>query len=180
MKILVNFIVVYRNAEFSHVRILIILIPYRCKIECCICWMLSRPTPTSVLDLPLVFAIYLVAVNWLLYSYQSSKTVHWHVPPAPSSSSSWANTFISSLTSNYECCCLLFRLWFFIVPIDDNLRGLVVMDATDSSSIAITATTKVLTRSSQRPPTIRRYSPPSSKESKECLAHFFTLKNKAE
>jgi hypothetical protein len=38
------------------------------------------------------------------------------------------------------CCCLWFRRLSFIAPIDDNLRGLVAMDAPDSSSIAITAT----------------------------------------
>jgi hypothetical protein len=60
MEILVNFIFVYSNAESSHVRILIILIPCRYKL---IVVMLSCPTPTSVLDLPLVLAISLVAVH---------------------------------------------------------------------------------------------------------------------
>ena len=73
--------------------------PLSLQIDCC---MLSRPTPTSVLDLPLVLAISLAAVNWLLYSYQSSKAIYWHVPPPPSSSSSWANSFVSSFTSNYD------------------------------------------------------------------------------
>jgi hypothetical protein len=60
MDILVNFIVVYLNAESSHGRILIIPIPCRYKL---LLYMLSRPTPTSVLDLPLVLVISLVAVN---------------------------------------------------------------------------------------------------------------------